>query len=344
MSRSVDFLIVGGGLAGHTLQIELERRGKSTLVIDRPDLNASSVIAAGMANPIAGKFFNVTWRAKDIYPELASYYKQLESELGAEFFTPSVLKRVFSQAGEQNNWLAKSKKAKYEPYCSFSQEEMEGLKSPFGVLEIRKGGQMNVRNFLNACKKKFDNLSESFDHEALDIQGKRYKDIVFENIVFAEGLGALSNPLFDTIPLVPMKGELIEIETDLQPVDEVLMGPVFLQYVEGRTWRVGATYEPKATSLEPTEEKRLELTTKLEKFLDLPYTIVRQYAGVRPASIDRRPIIGAHPLYHHAYVFNGFGSKGITLIPIHAKELVKFVLDGEPLHPEVILERFEVSH
>ena len=85
---------------------------------------------------------------------------------------------------------------------------------------------------------------------------------------------------------------------------------------------------------------RLELIEKLEKVLDIPYKIVDHYAGIRPATVDRRPLIGRHPEHSSAIIFNGFGSKGISLVPIHAKELVANLLEQKELHPEVKLDRF----
>ncbi len=339
MSQSVDFLIVGGGLAGHILQIELERAGCSTLVIDKKKDNISSVIAAGIVNPIAGKFFTVTWRANEIFSELRSYYQRLEEELGGSFFNALPLKRIFATAGEQNIWLSKAHQEKYKGFCSYEEHEIEGLNNNYGSLVINRGGQMAVTPFLSLCKAKYPNRDERFSHQELQLEDKKYQDINFGNIVFCEGAEVRHNNLFNSLPFTPMKGELLEIETGLEPQDAVLLGPVFMQHVADKIWRIGATYEPNKTSIVPTENKKQEIIEKLEKLLTLPYTITNHYAGVRPATVDRRPIIGKHA-EEEAYVFNGFGSKGISLIPIHAKEFVQFVLNDAPLHTEVVIDRF----
>jgi glycine oxidase len=340
MSQSVDFLVVGGGLAGHILQIELEKAGKSTLVLDEKNKNASSVIAAGLVNPIAGKFFTVTWRANEIFSMLAPYYQSLESELKASFFTPKKLKRVFASAGEQNIWLSKAHQEKYVDYCSFSNQEVSGLQTNYGVLEIEQGGQMNVRAFLTACKAHYPNRYEMFEHELLNIAKSTYRDINFKHIVFCEGSSVRNNKLFNYLPFVPMKGELIEIESELEPQDAIFLGPVFIQHVEQKRWRVGATYQPKETSIEPTEEKRIELMSKLDKIINVPYKIIDHYAGIRPATEDRRPIMGKHKIHSNVLLFNGFGSKGISLIPLFAKEFTDYVINDASLHPEVIIDRF----
>ena len=53
MSRmDVDFLIIGQGLAGSALAIELLGRGKRVLVVDRMDQRSSSRVAAGLITPL----------------------------------------------------------------------------------------------------------------------------------------------------------------------------------------------------------------------------------------------------------------------------------------------------
>jgi len=340
MSESVDYLIVGGGLAGHILQIELEEKGFSTVVIDKSKSNVSSVIAAGIVNPIAGKFFTLTWRANEIFNDLATYYQNLENRFKARFFTPKKLKRIFATAGEQNIWLSKAHQEKYKNYCSFINSEIKGLKTNYGVLEIDKGGQLNIVEFLTNCKSHFNNIDERFDYESLDLNSNKYKHLNFKKVVFCEGYTLLNNKLFSYLPIVPTKGELIEIETDLAEEESIFLGPVFLQHVKDRRWRVGATYAPNETSLEKTDEKKMDLISKLDKIIDVPYKVVEQKVGIRPATIDRRPLLGVHKKYPNVFVFNGFGSKGVSLIPLLAKEFVDFAANNAPLHPEVNADRF----
>jgi glycine/D-amino acid oxidase-like deaminating enzyme len=57
-------------------------------------------------------------------------------------------------------------------------------------------------------------------------------------------------------------------------------------------------------------------------------------AGIRPASHDRRPYVGADPVLSNRFVFNGFGAKGVLLAPMMAEELANFMIHHQPLHPE----------
>ena len=123
MSEKVDFLIVGGGIAGRLLQAELMGRGQSTLVYDQPDFNRSSVVAAGLANPLVGKFFTIGWRSHEFFCELASHYSDLETRLETSFFRPCDMKRIIASAKEQNIWLSKAHKEKYKGFCHFVYED-----------------------------------------------------------------------------------------------------------------------------------------------------------------------------------------------------------------------------
>ncbi len=341
MSESIDFLIVGGGLAGHNLQFQLQERGQKTLVIDASKENYSSVIAAGLVNPIAGKFFTLTWRANEIFNGLSAYYKELEVRFNTSFFTPKILTRVFATAGEQNIWLSKAHQAKYKGYCSFINDDLAGLKTQYGLLNINKGGRLEITAFLNACKQNMPHRDELFEYEYLNLDANSYKDITFKNIVFCEGYKVLENSLFSNLPFVATKGELIEIEADLPYKDRIFLGPVFMQHMHNNLWRIGATYNPNDTSLNPTDEKKSDLIEKLDKVINVPYKVLKHYAGVRPATVDRRPIMGVHSKFNNVYVFNGFGSKGVSLIPLHAMEFSDYLLNNTPLHSEVRLDRFK---
>src|SRR5690606_14278071 len=83
-----------------------------------------------------------------------------------------------------------------------------------------------------------------------------------------------------------------------------------------------------------------ELQTKLKEMVNCNFSVLKQEAGVRPSSIDRRPIIGAHPKHKNLYVFNGLGTKGVMLAPFFASNFVHFLAQTETLRQEVNVNRF----
>lgn len=339
--QKVDCLIVGGGICGRLLQLELEQQGKSTLVYDTPQANYCTTVAAGLANPLVGKFFTVGWRAAEFFPSLASYYHALEKRLSSSFFRPINYKRIISSAGEQNIWLSKAHKAKYNGFCSFANETISGLNTQFGVLNVQQGGEMNTRVFLAACEKLLATCFETFDLEALDLERKHYQDVQYENIIFAEGYRLVDNPIWnDYVTIIPTKGELLTLDTDLEPKGDIYLGSVFLQHLKDRTWRAGSTYARNDSTLNPTDMMRDDLTDKLEKVINVPYKIVDHYCGVRPATLDRKPIVGRHPLHKDLYVLNGMGSKAVSMAPLLVEELVNHIYLGTDINENVDLHRF----
>jgi glycine oxidase len=74
----VDYIIVGQGLAGSAVAVELIKRQKSIVVFDEPSSNNSSRIAAGLFNPVTGKKMVKTWLADKLFPVIHAYYASVE--------------------------------------------------------------------------------------------------------------------------------------------------------------------------------------------------------------------------------------------------------------------------
>lgn len=342
VARQIDFLIVGGGIAGRLIQLELESRGQSTLVYDQANNNRSSAVAAGLANPLVGKYFTVGWRVPEFFSDLRSFYEDIENRLDASFFRPCEMKRIIATPGEQNIWLSKQSKPKYEAICSFAHEDITGMATPYGVISVHQGGELKTEDFMNACAAKLPTMDEVFNHRELDLDTSRYGDISFKGIVFSEGYEVINNPLFrDLVKLIPTKGELLEIETDLDFRGEIYLGGVFIQHRHNKVWRVGSTYARDDLSLNPTEEKKQDMVTKLDRVIRVPYRVIKHLTGTRPATSDRRPLLGVHPKYPNAYIFNGMGSKAVSMAPVLSQEMVDFMLSRSPILPEANITRFD---
>jgi glycine/D-amino acid oxidase-like deaminating enzyme len=105
-------------------------------------------------------------------------------------------------------------------------------------------------------------------------------------------------------------------------------------------WRVGATYNRGDHQPEITGEAREELTGKLEDLIRMPYSITGQQWGVRPTSPDRKPIIGAHPQNRSLIIFNGFGTKGVSLAPYFSEVLIRWMEKKGTINKEADVTRF----
>ena len=60
----------------------------------------------------------------------------------------------------------------------------------------------------------------------------------------------------------------------------------------------------------------------------MPFNVLGCQSGVRPATADRRPWVGRHPLYPQAMVCNGLGTKGVSLAPWLATQLARVLAQG----------------
>ena len=106
------------------------------------------------------------------------------------------------------------------------------------------------------------------------------------------------------------------------------------------TWWVGSSYEWAFGHGEPTDAFRHRTETLLREWLKLPFRTLQHLASVRPATLERRPFVGFHPVHPAVGILNGMGTKGCSLAPYFAHQLVRHITDGTPILPEADVRRF----
>ena len=124
-----------------------------------------------------------------------------------------------------------------------------------------------------------------------------------------------------------------------QPLDVIYNRRIFVLPQTAHEAIVGATYNWQDTSLSPTAHARKILEEKLCSTFNLSYAVYDQQVGIRPATFDRRPFIGIHPQYPQLAIFNGLGTKGVSLAPYFAKIFVEHLLLQKELPQEIQLSR-----
>lgn len=343
-----DYLIIGHGLAGAVLSQRLLERGKKVMVLDQPDKNCSSKVAAGIFNPITGRKMFKTWKADELFPELINFYPQLEERLNGKFFHPIGVYRPYFAIEDQNDWEAKKSDIKFDAFIdktSTSKITSHDLQDPYGGLFLRQAGYVNIVKLLNANKKflidKGSYQETMFYEQDLNSHTDHFSfgDLKFKRIIFCNGIVANKSEWFSWLPFHPVKGEIMDIEMAKRP-DTIYNRGVFILPFEDEHVRVGSTYQHHFEDMQPTETGQNELKEKLNGLLKEDYQVKGSRAGVRPATKDRRPFIGKHPDNEHIYIFNGFGSKGVSLIPHCSKLFTTHLLDGEALDQEVDISRY----
>lgn len=89
-------LIVGAGISGIAIAKHFIDRGHSITLIDS-GVNRSSIIAAGMINPIVFRRMTKSWRVDEFLPYLERFYIQFEQECNASFLFPLPFAACFQQ-------------------------------------------------------------------------------------------------------------------------------------------------------------------------------------------------------------------------------------------------------
>jgi glycine/D-amino acid oxidase-like deaminating enzyme len=344
----IDFILVGQGIAGSILAYLIIKAGKKVLVFDTPQNNHSSVVAAGLFNPVTGRKFVKTWMAEHLFPFLIHFYQNLERDLDSEFFHPMPIFRPFLSLEEKNAMISRYNAGGLEPFVDQILSSPPGNFPPpndLGGIKIKHSGYVNLPRLLDSLKDFIRSngkiREELFDHKKMEIteKGIGYKDLYTEKVIFCEGSQACNNPYFRWLPFRPVKGEILTIDAEIH-IDFIFNRKIFILPLQEGLYRVGATYDWDYRDMSPTEEAKKYLEEKLNQFFPVNYKVVNHLAGIRPATKDRRPFVGLHPELPKVGIFNGLGSKGVTLSPYFAHQFVDYLLKDEELDKEVNINRF----
>lgn len=341
-------IIVGAGLAGLSVAVRLIRRGENVIVYDN-GINHSSIIAAGMINPLVFRRMTKSWRVDDCLKSLNSFYADLETFGGKRFHHPIQIRRMFSSKQEREYWEEKQHLDAFKPYMTELSEEDNNYSNAineFGSGRVKNASYVDTGVFLEVAKS-FVQSEATLREESFDpskISGDVYKNERFKAVIFCQGYLGADNPFFGYLPLQQTKGETLTIKSESLPENESVNRKCFVLPLGNKTFKVGSTYVWNTPLPEVSEEGRTTILENLSYLTDETVEVIDQGAGVRPTTPDRRAMIGAHPKKENIFIFNGLGTKGYMLAPLLSEEFIAFLLDGKPLHPEVEAERFKAKH
>ena len=216
----------------------------------------------------------------------------------------------------------------------------------FGALEVGASGWIDLPLLLNQSKEFFKNRNQyieaSFETDDLDLRDHYvgWNGLKYGKVILCQGFAAVDNKLFNWLPFNAVKGQILEVITGQALRPYIINQGIFILPVSGKRARVGATYSWDPLDWIPTEEATKELDDKLKQLLKIPYRITGQLAGIRPSVMDRRPLVGIHPEHHNVCIFNGLGTKGVTLAPFFAGQFVQHLENDKELNPLVNIKRY----
>ena len=343
----VDYIIVGLGLAGLAFVEKLIQAKKSFIVFE-DDSQTSSLVAGGVYNPVILKRFSSVWNAKEQLAIALSFYEHLEKKFNTTLDQKFVIKKAFKSTEDQNNWFAAFDKPTVAPFLEDNLDEntYSGVVGSHYFGNVKEGGRIDthklVETYRHYLKKNHWIRFEKFYHNDLLFDGDlvTYNNLKASKIVFCEGFGVKQNPYFNHLPLEEVKGEIITIHAPKLEIDFLLKSTLFVLPLGNHRYKVGATFNHKDKTSIPSIEGKEELVEKLKKVITVPYEIIDQSAGIRPAVKDRRPLVGVHHKYPQLATLNGLGTRGVMIAPSMAKELYGLLEEGIDLDPEINCNRF----
>ena len=228
-------------------------------------------------------------------------------------------------------------------------------------------GELHLRT-LNPFNK--TNPAHNYTGTNIDKRLENYNDIM-NNYYETGNLNINPIPTFDSIPIIdiapilnlPIEHEEFrkisnQIANACKKVGNYLLfffviekNPIFLGFFyiinhgmfilpSGKhQFKVGSTYEWSFKNSEPSAEGRNQIENFLKKILKVNFEIINHYAAIRPTVQDRRPVTGLHPDYSAIGIFNGLGTKGVTLAPYYASQFVEFLIGKSGIGEEVNVMR-----
>jgi glycine/D-amino acid oxidase-like deaminating enzyme len=284
----------------------------------------------------------------ELMPFSSEAYMSIGQFLGDSFidqarlidFFPSVqmLQAFQKRIGEDSSFLQPQDDR--EKYADFFRYE-------FGWGSIQPCGLVNVLKLLTAWRTwlKGKNLliESAFDLSALDQKpsGVQYSGIHARYIVFCDGRSSAQNPFFEILPFALNKGEGLLVGIQDLPAGLVFKkGMSLVPYGEHIYW-LGSSYEWEFKDDQPSVKFRQDAESWLGRFLKLPFTVLEHFAALRPATLERRPFVGFHPLHAHVGILNGLGTKGCSLAPYFARQLAESITGKGRINPIADINRFK---
>ncbi|WP_297100322.1 FAD-binding oxidoreductase [uncultured Draconibacterium sp.] len=341
-----EVLIVGQGLAGTLLAFELHLAGVKLCIVNNPQKSTATRVAAGMVNPLVFKRMTKSWMVDDLLPVMKNRYSDLEELLGERFYFDLPMIKPLSEQ-EAELWFERKADEKFAPFiqdiCETSPVENVFQSHAYGI--VKGSGYLKTRIFLDAAKRFFQKnemlIEADFPANQGNFENHIFRDIQFDKIVFCEGHYLKTQPLFDFVRLQPAKGEVLQIYAPDLSENYIINRRVFVLPIGDHRFKVGSTYEWKDLSVKPTEEGKNSIVDRLKDLIHVDFELEQHWAGVRPTVIDRRPVLGKHPVFGHLNLFNGLGTKGVMLAPYFAKEMKALITDDNyAINNEVDLARF----
>ena len=340
--KTWDVVVIGGGIIGLSLAIELRKRGASILVVERGEPGREASYAAGGMLVDCGAetpadLQPLAIASAKMYPEFV-HELQVESgmlvdlrEQGAIIFPPA--EHVHQQPGFKLESLLPAPLAELEP-------ALADYKRPAFFLKERSvDPRLLTAAALATAKRRGVDVSSGEEVTELVLAEGKVSGVATKKTSFlAEKVvncaGAWSGQIAPhRFPTRPVKGQMLYlVSPSRELVKHVIRAPevYIVPRSDGRIL-VGTTVEEagfdKRTEVRTIQRLRNAAIAMIPELQNAK--ILEDWAGLRPGTPDDLPILGATSMAGY-FVATGHYRDGILLAPITARLMGQMIGGGKP--------------
>ncbi len=372
--RNPDIIILGGGIIGCALAEELARHGRRVIILERTSAGAeASSAAAGILSSQLdvdqpGPFFDLCQAARKMYPRWIEHVER-RTGISVGYHVDGVL--YLAMSGQEDHRMDRRRRWQTKAGLRVERWSRSDVRRREPAVDGRiKRGYFfptepqidNVRlmeALAAACRKAGVELQEGVTVRRLLTKDRRVRGVelaegqLLDAPTVVNCLGswaALDGMLPGSSVIEPARGQLLEFDAPKRLFRHVVMADCAyaVQRRDGRLL-VGSTVEFVGFNKRVTLEGMTGILTGLHRITTADTlrqcTFRTAWAGLRPCSRDRLPILGQTRV-EGLIMATGHFRHGILLAPITAKLLAEQIVRGQ--NPTELaafnLERFEQHH
>ncbi len=358
-------LIIGGGIMGCTIALRLVQAGLKVTILERsiPGAEASSA-AAGMLAPQMeadgeGPFFELCMKSRALYPDFARELEEI-SGMRVDYLRSGLLQVAFDEEALQ----AARQTVAWQQRLGLRAEILDGddaralepelSRHALGAAWFQDDHQIDNRLVVRAVSMAAARVGARFrtgnvrgvveEHGrviGVDLDGTVERA---DHVILAAGTwsGLVHGAPLDPRTIRPARGQMVTLRTRIPPFKTLLKGPggYLVPRADGRVI-CGTTMEFAGFEKQVTARglmRLLEMAIRLCPVLE-GAEVGEHWAGLRPYTEDRLPIIGPGPV-PGLFLATGHFRNGILLAPVTAA-LVTAELTGSA--PPVDLAPFRLD-
>ena len=358
-------VVVGGGLIGVALAYELATRGAAVSVIDAAHPGRATDAGAGILSPATMPVDDASWwdlarESGDHYPALLARLAGDGVDVGpAQYASCGLLSVVLRE--REDKWfqpfadLVQRRTPGLE--TEISPEGARSLFPPLGrvhrVLHCPGAARVDGRGMAEALGEAARSRGVRFvtgsvtgvvDQAAVGSSGTArtvwgvtvdgQADVPCAPLVVCGGAwsAAVGEWLGFALPITPTKGQIVHLgvsaDTGGWPIVQPLLSHYLVPWADGRV-ACGGTFEADAgfsttVTAAGVHELLREGLAVAPGLAEAEYLTTR--VGLRPSSVDDRPIIGAIPGWVNVWAVTGHGANGLLLGPYSASIVADLVM------------------